>query len=312
MPSTVSEFEDDTAFERLVLDRATPLLPTAQARSVIDLRQTGHTSVAVQPGTIGARVNIFLSDSAGSPSSPLTVEDLRPLIFGAAWKVLDLLVEVALHSAGICPRDGQRYGIDEKSGKAGGGVVPAVAPFDARADIWLRLMRTYWSTTELRHALVHRQVKINPGTGEMNAVPEQEKPIPQPLTASEQIAFCRTVQGAAEAVISGALSARRRRPLLWVLDQLIAHHKQLPFGAARIEGVIPTVLAGADSVSHDEVAVNVPAIFAKARQAVGGVSFYDLQIYLPDGRILMGALEEAPRRSVTFPVEQPPSWLQWA
>ena len=37
MPSTLREFEGDTAFERYVLDRATPLLPRSQGKSVIEL-----------------------------------------------------------------------------------------------------------------------------------------------------------------------------------------------------------------------------------------------------------------------------------
>jgi hypothetical protein len=93
------EFADDTAFERLVLDRAMPLLPTSEARSVIDLRGPG-VSVAVTP--MPARV--YVGDAPGT----VGVAELRPLIFGAAWKVLDLLVELAT---------GKRDTIEEKTKK---------------------------------------------------------------------------------------------------------------------------------------------------------------------------------------------------
>ena len=40
MPTSLTEFEDDTAFERYVLDRATPLLPRSQGTSVIELGES--------------------------------------------------------------------------------------------------------------------------------------------------------------------------------------------------------------------------------------------------------------------------------
>lgn len=118
MPDTVSDFQDDTAFERLILDRAAPLIPTSEAGSVIDLRQPGGTSV-----------NITLTDSTGSGgSNQLKESDVRPLLFGSAWKVLDLLVELALHLANIPPKDGKRYTIKEKRQQAAAGSVTAIRP----------------------------------------------------------------------------------------------------------------------------------------------------------------------------------------
>ena len=62
MPTTVSEFEDDTGFERLILDRATPLLPRSENGSVIDLRSVGSTGTDVTPVT----VSISVGDGCGS------------------------------------------------------------------------------------------------------------------------------------------------------------------------------------------------------------------------------------------------------
>ncbi len=139
------EFADDTAFERLVLDRAMPLLPTSEARSVIDLRGPG-VSVAVTP--MPARA--YVGDAPGT----VGVTELRPLIFGAAWKVLDLLVELAT---------GKRDTIEEKARKAAADLVPAVAPFDGQPDLWMRIMRLYASTKTLRHSLVQAYASARPG-----------------------------------------------------------------------------------------------------------------------------------------------------
>jgi hypothetical protein len=171
------EFADDTAFERLVLDRAMPLLPTSEARSVIDLRGPG-VSVAVTP--MPARA--YVGDAPGT----VGVTELRPLIFGAAWKVLDLLVELAT---------GKRDTIEEKARKAAADLVPAVAPFDGQPDLWMRIMRLYASTKTLRHSLVHRQLKVDAATGRIEGTPRPGEPVPRPITAAEQSAFCRAAQG---------------------------------------------------------------------------------------------------------------------
>jgi hypothetical protein len=41
--------------------------------------------VAVQPATI----QVGISDSMGPASGAVPIDDLRPLLFGAAWKVID-------------------------------------------------------------------------------------------------------------------------------------------------------------------------------------------------------------------------------
>ena len=62
---------------------------------------------------------VYVGDAPGT----VGVTELRPLIFGAAWKVLDLLVELAT---------GKGDTIEEKARKAAADLVPAVAPFDGQ------------------------------------------------------------------------------------------------------------------------------------------------------------------------------------
>jgi hypothetical protein len=287
------EFADDTAFERLVLDRAMPLLPTPEARSVIDLRGPG-VSVAVTP--MPARA--YVGDAPGT----VGVTELRPLIFGAAWKVLDLLIELAT---------GKRDTIEEKARKAAADLVPAVAPFDGQPDLWMRIMRLYASTKTLRRSLVHRQLRVDAATGRIEGTPRPGEPVPRPITAAEQSAFCRAAQGTAEAVIAGVLTGRQRDQLRWVLDELVAHHEQPSLGGSPVHGVIPVVLVDAEPLSPDEVAVDPLQVLGRARQATPDPSHFDLRLFLPDGRILMGNLEDAPAHRVAFRIDNPPDWLRW-
>lgn len=46
--------------------------------------------------------------------------------------------------------------------------------------------------------------------------------------------------------------------------------------------------------------------------ALGGVSYYDLERHLPDGRVLAGPLEDAPQGCSKFAITSPPGWLRWA
>jgi hypothetical protein len=286
-------FADETAFERLVLDGAMPLLPTSEARSVIDLRGPG-VSVAVTP--MPARVHV------GDAPETVGFAELRPLIFGAAWKVLDLLVELATR---------KRDTIEEKARKAAANLVPAVAPFDTQPDLWMRIMRLYASTKTLRHSLVHRQLKVDTATGRIEGTRRPGKPAPRPITEAEQSAFCRAAQGTAEAVIAGVLTGRQRDQFRWVLDELVAHHAQPLLGGSPVHGVIPVVLVDAESVAPDEVAVDPLHVLGRAKQATPDPSHFDLRLFLPDGRILMGNLEDAPAHGVAFHIDHPPDRLRW-
>jgi hypothetical protein len=308
MPTTLIEFEDSTAFERYVLDRAAPLLPRPEGTSVIELGEFDSAGVAI--GVQPAIVRVGSSDSAGSASNQLSADDIRPLFFGAAWKVLDQLIELALEQAGVAHDRRSDYTITLKVREAANGTVVPVPPFASRPDLWLRVVMIYASTEVLRNSLVHRQLIVDQATGDIAGVPRPGQPAPAALTASEQWAFCKVAVGAAEAAITGQLPTRRAGQLGWVLDQLTAHHGQPSSGASPVEGVIPVVIVRPALGSSNEVTLDFAGIAGRARAAVGGVSHYDLEIHLPDGRVLAAPLEDAPQGRVTFAVASPPGWLR--
>jgi hypothetical protein len=61
-----------------------------------------------------------------------------------------------------------------------------------------------------------------------------------------------------------------------------------------------------------DLVLDFAAIRADAAVAVAGVSHYDLEIHLPDGRILACGLEDTPDTTVSISITAPPPWLRWA
>ena len=177
MPTTITELVDDTAFERLVLDRAFPLMPSSGgAASVVDLGTSGSISVAVTPQPAVASVSVSSSDSSGSPAGQLPVDTVRPLIFGAAWKVLDQIVELALEQTGVSHDRGSDYTIKLKTQFAAVGGVRALPPFDRYTAVWGRIMLLFAATAELRNSLAHRQLAVDPSSGAISATPRPGQP----------------------------------------------------------------------------------------------------------------------------------------
>src|ERR1017187_10135314 len=138
MPTSLTEFAEDTAFEKYVLDRATPLLRRSQGTSVIELGEADAFGIIV--GAPPVTVRIGAGDSTRFVEEQLSADDIRPLLFGAAWKVLDQLSEVALEDAGV-PHDARwRYTITFKVTAAVNGRVLPTLPLDRHPDLWPRGM----------------------------------------------------------------------------------------------------------------------------------------------------------------------------
>ncbi len=183
MPTTITELVDATAFERLVLDRAFPLMPSSGgAASVVDLGTSGSISVAVTPQPAVASVSVSSSDSSGSPSGQLSVGTVRPLIFGAAWKVLDQIVELALEQTGVSHDRGNDYTLKLTQSAAADGV-RALPPLDRHTAIWGRIMLLFAATAEMRNSLAHRQLAVDPNSGAISATPRPGQPRATPVTA---------------------------------------------------------------------------------------------------------------------------------
>jgi hypothetical protein len=305
MPTNLQEFEDDTAFERLTLDRFTPLLPRSEASSILDL---DANDLRVTPG-----VAVASGDStSGAPGADLKFDDVRPLFFGAAWKVLDQLVEFALEQGSVAPERGRRYTITEKVQHARSGSVPPISPFAHHPDLWRRLTLVYDSTEELRNSLTHRRFTVDPRTSELRGTPRNSGGVmPKSLSQAEQTAFCQAAVGAAEVVIHGSTPGRLIDQLKWVLDQLASHHTQPLLGSLPAHPVIPVLRLRRVPGSSNELTLDTAAIRRSACGAYADATHFDLEVLLPDGRVLAAPLEDAPEGPVTFSIDALPIWVRW-
>ena len=309
MPTNVQDFDDDSAYERYVLARLTPLVKKPPGGIEVGLGDDGSISANVQA------VAATTATPAGAPGDQLKRSDIAPLVFGAAWKVLDLLVELRLEQLGVARNRQGGYTIEKKVGEVNNGTVSAPAPLNnpqgTLSTLWEQVLKCYAVTKELRHSLVHRQLTVDQSTGAISGTPGPTGVSPRPLTPAELDAFCRVSEGVAEAVISGALSRRRADQLKWLLDQLGSHHQQPPFGIPSTDGLIPVFVVERTPVVKYELTLDFAAIRQRARTLYPSASYYDLQIRIPDGRILVAGLEETADDEVTFSLDPLPDWLTW-
>jgi len=296
---TLSDFEDATAFERYALARAIPILDAGTDRpSSVDLRQGGAITIAVAGvAAVGGGEDGSLRDVA-----------VRPLFFGAAWKVLDLLLELAFWQANLTPKNTKNnwWSIAEMKAlaEAGEGALP---PLTRDAAIWARIGRCYASTDDARHSLVHRGVHVDP-EGALTGKDDRGHPIP-PIDANTQAAFCRVAQRAATAAVDGTLPERTRSDLCWHLDQLASLHGEPLLGGAEAAPAIRVLANPSHTPSGWEL--NPDQILADAKRTFTTAKCFDLELYVPhdDSRYWSGDLESAPSGPIPFDPDTPPTWL---
>ena len=199
-----SDFEAKIEFERFAISKAIPLL-SEEANST-----SARISLDDRPAAIALTLTSTTGQSIGSFLDEL---GLRPLLFGAAWKILYLLVEFALPVVG-----GKRQTIEHRVNAMKLGSV-SVTPLSTNSELWSRIRSAYVESVEYRHSIVHRTVGIG-ADKELIAHSRIANSQSRGLTVEEQIAFCRLAQRVASSVISGELSNRESRALLAELNRL--------------------------------------------------------------------------------------------
>jgi len=282
---------DDTAFERYVLERALPLVAP----------DTGSTSGRFDVDANQMSLHVMVHETLGMTMDQ-AVERLgiRPLCFGAAWKIVDLMLERALREAGLQPKHGARWTIAEKVSRARGGAGSA-NPLSADHDVWVRLLAAYTETEEIRHSLVHRRAQIG-AQGEVAGEDRNKQPL-RPMTASELEEFCRAAQLAVDALQHGLDGPRGRNRLLWHLDQL-ANVTGLPaVGAHEPSQTIPRIGVATDGAAD----VDWPTIKERLRSTFPQAPEIDVLLELPAGTFLV-RLEDAPDTAERFEPASPPAW----
>jgi hypothetical protein len=289
MVTTQQDFADEVAWELTILDLALPLTSLSGYNRKLDLRTND--------------ISISFSESLSDYASGQLRTALLPLLFGAAWKVLDISIELALANAGCSPSNRKRWQIEEKaSGIGSAGDLPALSPL---ADVWQALISLYRATKEQRHALVHRRVRVDGKTQELICFDTKGHALVA-IDLTEQSAFCRVAQRVAAAAIDGRIHPRAESDLRTQLSRLQRHHStNIVVPAAYC---LPIKVVDDFPVDHT---INVPTLKKRIRQTFPEVYYIDLELNLPDGRVLIGELEQAPEEVVSVHLERLPPWLKF-
>jgi hypothetical protein len=290
----VTAFAEATDYERYILDTLAPAIPEPSGTHILDLRTgTLHQHADVTLGTVAAQAYV-----GGIP----TKLDLTPRVFGAAWKVIDVLMETQL----VAYKGAGPHRIKKKVHLAStGNGIQIEPPFKVKdtEDIWRRILCTYANTYDLRHSLTHRQFIVH-GNGTLEASPEPgQQTTPTSMTRDELSHFFRAVQETYTALITQTLSARRASNLRYLLNQLQNHHRLEPASGREIAGHVVVQVAG-ETVPNGKVTFDLDRVRSEtsARHPDAGC---DLEIHLDDGQVIFGPLEDWPDEKGDIDLNKP-------
>jgi hypothetical protein len=290
---------EQTAYEQYVLRSTTRLVKGITGS--VDLRHDPRGDITVV---------ITAADSSREVLEQFKLKFV-PLMFGAAWKILDLVVEDSL---GPLPpgRNGRprNWRIEDKATEvlAANGAVKARKPFTRRNPEWMAAMRMYANTKELRHAITHRDAGHD-ANGNLDIEVTDNQGITQRYVMSldEQLAFCRATRRLINAILTKQLDARDRDDLAFHLAQARQYSQATSDG--RDLRAVREIIVNLPEVTPGVVRVDVPT----AKAAMNGQPephIADLVAFVPGlSAPLVGALEKMPAVVREFPIGNPPRWL---
>jgi hypothetical protein len=298
------DFEEDTAYERLALATlANPdEAPPGAGFAINDIR--GHSR------TFSRSVH----ESLHADAAARVASRFRPLVFGAAYKVLDFLAEMAMRINGE-PCIGGRWTFKQKTAffcAAPAQLAPC--PLDSAPAFWLRTARLYEALNEHRHAVVHRRTHIDPN-GDLGGTDSSGAPL-RPFKVVEQDALIRYAATLAGAVIETAASKRRLNVLAWNLDLLAPLHGCGILGASQPAAPLK-VVDDLEPSASGRWKVHGGRLHAHLREQ--GVSAFgaDAELYAvrgpsQSGSVYQAHMEDVPDDTVEVDLSALPAWLRLA
>lgn len=296
-----------TALELDLLARALPTVPlhaTGDVRVRVDQGQVG-VGVAARPASV--HVAIGVADSLGAtPERCVELLGIYPLLFGTAWKVLDLYVEALMVDNQI-PRD--RFGRYTITAKVKATQNGALTQNLVTQEAWDALRQVYANTEQLRHSLIHRRVTLD-AQGTLTGHDEQGAPLPTTLSVPEQEALVRVALRLGEAAAQDPpVDSRTQLDLAAWLARLARFHA-VPLAA---EG-LPDTIREVTLVLHRDpdsglYPLDVPQLWENANLA--GQRVADLVVEFSDqpGVIATGRLEDATVEDMELDPAALPDWL---
>lgn len=293
----IQDFDEGTAFELYVLETVRPAIEP-HAGASIDLRSSATV----------AAVFVSITESISGQALDGLKDQLSPLLFGAAWKVLDILLEFALNSASLTPAR-HDWSIAEKQRHASNGQGDR-AVLGCSQGAWQALLSVYANTVEHRHCLVHRTAKVDPATGTLDGVDRNQNPL-RSLTRGQQVALAKAATLAARGVLRGGIDPRSEDHLKYQLDQLSLHTGAPAFGVGGASAPVDIRLAL--SQENGVYFLDMTGVLEKARRRFPTVAHFDILVDVPDGsaRKLFGYAENCPPGRSTLDLAALPPWLTY-
>ena len=290
------DFENATAFELYILERICQPR-TVGGGSELDLRS--------QPSQ--ANIHTVMEEGASGKGVSKLKSELTPLIFGAAWKAIDLLLEFALNKANLSSGKEWRINEKEKHAQAANGDMTVLG---CTQPVWKALMSLYASTVEHRHCLVHRTANVDYKLGTLSGMSKKNQPL-LPLTFEQMEAFAKIGVIVIRATTQGHIESRSEDQLKYFLDRLTAHTKKPSFGV--VGSNVPVTIRLDLQENGDHFLLDMTKVIQQARQIYSDTRYFDLKIGIPDGsgRLLFARAEDCPTAVQAIYLNAIPSWLQF-
>jgi hypothetical protein len=295
MIASIPHFEESTAFELYVLET---MVAGSEKHDGATLEFRGCATI----------IGVSMHESVSAEALEQQKRKLMPLLFGAAWKILDLLLELALNRAGLA-RGSTEWRIADKQRLASQGAGDRMVLGCSEA-VWQALCRVYVATVEHRHCLVHREAKVDAVSGTLEGVDRQQRPL-VPLTREHQLALSSIAGLAARAVLAGVLDPRTEDHLKYQLDVLRSHTGMTAFGVARAS--VPAQILLTLVQEHGTFVLDMTGVLGRAKTKLPDVAHFDVVIDIPgdSGRRLFARAENCPPGKSMIDVNALPPWLEY-
>jgi len=298
MIQTTEDFCESVQYELKVLSQLFPLF-TDEMGTSLDLRE------AIQ-GTGPAKVGMnAVFKMGGEDKSCQGI--LAPLAFLSSWKVIDLLIELALADGGFKP-EGRRNAWPIGSKVELAGRAPGNQLFGISVEVWHAICSAYKYTEEHRHCLVHRKASFTEQPLRLTGRDRRGRDL-QPLDEQELHAFVHLAQLLGIGLIEGAMSERSKAQLCYVLQQLCRHTGfELPRGVPL--GPAVSVYMCLQPCERRELYADFAYVHRKIARTMSAY-LADVWIDVPNeaGYRLFGHLERIPSEKVTIELDALPPYL---
>ncbi|MBI5284967.1 MAG: hypothetical protein HY874_07720 [Chloroflexi bacterium] len=249
------------------------------------------------------------SISTGTVSA--AVGSFRPLVFGAAYKVADLLVEMVMH----LNREpfSRRWTFQQKSAfllRGSPQLLPS--PLDGVPGLWERLAKLYVALDEHRHAVVHRRITVEPDGSLVGH--DRAGAALRPLSIEEQDAWTLASFAIAEAVIASDVNPRMINTVGWGLDELRGVHGMSALGASRPASVVLEVIDNLEYLGSDRWRLDGRRLHAHLREQDRAAFDAEAELHASkEGEaevVYRASLAQVPDDVTEFAAATPPAWLR--